>query len=592
MYSICFTITGFIFSLLLLIIYHLKSKLKLIENKIYHNMILTTIISSFIEIYSFILVRNNISINSPLYLFSLKLLFIAFLIWLYLFTLYTLVVTIKLKNKDYSNYKRIIIISSIILVISSVITLILPINITEVKGLFLPSGKGVDIIYVLASLCFIAMIITIISNRKHLKNKKYYPMYFLIVVLGIMIILQKIFPDLLLINFSISILIYIMYFTIENPDIKVIKELNYTKELLEKQNELVSGVINNLVISIKNPLMEITNFSNKKITKNNANLSLEEIKQFQNQTLDLVDQINKIMDLTRIESRELKIEDRKYQVSNLISSIKEITQNKNIEVNYIIEEDLPKVLYGDDINIAQTFLYLINFIEKYFENYNLTISISKLLVRSKCKLKFEISINYKYSSIEIKERDSRYEITTKCLEYEIYEKLVNLQKGNNFIRKDKDNIIFEFSLFQKIEKVKEKEKEEKEEITYFDAEGKRVLIALDNHNDIKKMTDMLIGYNVEITTAGSINEFTELLSGNKTYDLIFLSDTITGINNYDIETIESLKRTITKFSLIAGYKLQIIIVTLNNYKNNNIEYLNIPISKLELDDIMIKYLSE
>lgn len=590
MYSICFTITGFIFSLLLLIIYHLKSKLKLIENKIYHNMILTTIISSFIEIYSFILVRNNISINSPLYLFSLKLLFIAFLIWLYLFTLYTLVVTIKLKNKDYSNYKRIIIISSIILVISSVITLILPINITEVKGLFLPSGKGVDIIYVLASLCFIAMIITIISNRKHLKNKKYYPMYFLIVVLGIMIILQKIFPDLLLINLSISILIYIMYFTIENPDIKVIKELNYTKELLEKQNELVSGVINNLVISIKNPLMEITNFSNKKITKNNANLSLEEIKQFQNQTLDLVDQINKIMDLTRIESRELKIEERKYQVSNLISSIKEITQNKNIEVNYIIEEDLPKVLYGDDINIAQTFLYLINFIEKYFENYNLTISISKLLVRSKCKLKFEISINYKYSSIEIKERDSRYEITTKCLEYEIYEKLVNLQKGNNFIRKDKDNIIFEFSLFQKIEKVKEKEKEE--EITYFDAEGKRVLIALDNHNDIKKMTDMLIGYNVEITTAGSINEFTELLSGNKTYDLIFLSDTITGINNYDIETIESLKRTITKFSLIAGYKLQIIIVTLNNYKNNNIEYLNIPISKLELDDIMIKYLSE
>lgn len=590
MYSICFTITGFIFSLLLLIIYHLKSKLKLIENKIYHNMILTTIISSFIEIYSFILVRNNISINSPLYLFSLKLLFIAFLIWLYLFTLYTLVVTIKLKNKDYSNYKRIIIISSIILIISSVITLILPINITEVKGLFLPSGKGVDIIYVLASLCFIAMIITIISNRKHLKNKKYYPMYFLIVVLGIMIILQKIFPDLLLINLSISILIYIMYFTIENPDIKVIKELNYTKELLEKQNELVSGVINNLVISIKNPLMEITNFSNKKITKNNANLSLEEIKQFQNQTLDLVDQINKIMDLTRIESRELKIEDRKYQVSNLISSIKEITQNKNIEVNYIIEEDLPKVLYGDDINIAQTFLYLINFIEKYFENYNLTISISKLLVRSKCKLKFEISINYKYSSIEIKERDSRYEITTKCLEYEIYEKLVNLQKGNNFIRKDKDNIIFEFSLFQKIEKVKEKENEE--EITYFDAEGKRVLIALDNHNDIKKMTDMLIGYNVEITTAGSINEFTELLSGNKTYDLIFLSDTITGINNYDIETIESLKRTITKFSLIAGYKLQIIIVTLNNYKNNNIEYLNIPISKLELDDIMIKYLSE
>ena len=35
MYSICFTIAGFVFSILLLVIYHLKSNPKLIENKIY-----------------------------------------------------------------------------------------------------------------------------------------------------------------------------------------------------------------------------------------------------------------------------------------------------------------------------------------------------------------------------------------------------------------------------------------------------------------------------------------------------------------------------------------------------------------------------
>ena len=50
-----------------------------------------------------------------------------------------------------------------------------------------------------------------------------------------MILIQKIFPDLLLINFSLSIIIYIMYFTIENPDIKLSKELKYTKELLNKK---------------------------------------------------------------------------------------------------------------------------------------------------------------------------------------------------------------------------------------------------------------------------------------------------------------------------------------------------------------------
>ena len=41
-----------------------------------------------------------------------------------------------------------------------------------------------------------------------------------------------------------------------------------TKELLNKRNELASNTINNLVISIKEPLTEIVNFSNKKINKN------------------------------------------------------------------------------------------------------------------------------------------------------------------------------------------------------------------------------------------------------------------------------------------------------------------------------------
>lgn len=72
-----------------------------------------------------------------------------------------------------------------------------------------------------------------------------------------------------------------MYFTIENPDIKLSKELKYTKELLNKRNELASNTINNLIISIKEPLTEIANFSNKKINKNNISLSLEEIKELQ-----------------------------------------------------------------------------------------------------------------------------------------------------------------------------------------------------------------------------------------------------------------------------------------------------------------------
>ncbi|MDY4858305.1 MAG: hypothetical protein SO167_01220 [Bacilli bacterium] len=589
MYSICFTIAGVIFSILLFIIYSFKTNFSISENKIYHSIIITTIITGLIEIYSFILVKNNIAVDSSLYLYTLKLLFLGFVIWLYSFTLYTVIVTLKLKDKDNDKYRIILIISSIIFTILSIITIILPISINKVGDLLLPTGSGVEVIYLLAVLCFIIMIIAIISNHKELKNKKYYPVYFLLVILGIMILIQKIFPDLLLINFSLSIIIYIMYFTIENPDIKLSKELEYTKELLDKRNELASNTINNLIISIKEPLTEIANFSNKKINKNNISLSLEEIKELQKTTLSLVDKVNKVMDITRIESSDYSIKERKYQTSNLIDNIKGILEKNNIEVNYEIST-LPKVLYGSDINIVQTFSYLVDFISKNFENYTLSIKISNLLVRNKCHLKFSLVVDSKYNNLDMYEKDNKYTLSNKSIEYEIYEKLIDLQRGHNFISKDGSKVIFEFSLYQRQEEVKEIN--DNEEIEYFDASNKNVLVALNSHNDIRNLSELLMNYNVNITTAGSVNELNELLSSNKTFDLVFLSDHIYGIDNYDIKNTNDFKKAINKLSLVAGYKLEIVLVTLNDYQNENIEYLTLPISKTKLDDILVKYLNE
>ena len=590
MYSICFTIAGVIFSILLFVLYNFKSNLKLLENKIYYGIIVTTIIAGLIEIYSFILVRTSIFVNSVLYLFSLKSLFLCFLVWIYLFTIYTVIVTINLKNKDYSRYRLAIIISTIVFIIVSLTTMILPIDIIETDGLLLPTGVGVDIIYVLSLILFIIMISVIISNRRNLKNKKYYPMYFLLVILGIMIIVQKIFPSLLLINFSLSILIYIMYFTIENPDIKLIKDLSYTRRMLEKQNEMVSGTVNNLAISLKNPLMEITNFSSKKINKKDEVSSLEEIKKFQKLSLNLVDQINKIMDLTRIENRQLKIKNKLYQTDNLINSIKDIINFRNVDVNYNIDNNIPKVLYGDDDNIKQTFTYLVEFISNYFDRYDLTINISKISVRNNCKLMFSIIVNYKNTKLDFIERDNKCIIETNAWEYELYNRLVELQKGTYEVKKDNSSLIFNFALFQKIKD--NNEAVEEEVIKYNNYSGKKILIALDNHLDINKFTELLVNYNVDISTSSSIEELTELLRSDKTFDIVFLSNTISGIENYNITTSEERKRTMTKLSLIAGYKLQIIMVTLEDYKDSDTEYIKMPISKVKLDDIMVKYLSE
>ena len=336
--------------------------------------------------------------------------------------------------------------------------------------------------------------------------------------------------------------------------------------------------------------MEITNFSSKKINKKDEVSSLEEIKKFQKLSLNLVDQINKIMDLTRIENRQLKIKNKLYQTDNLINSIKDIINFRNVDVNYNIDNNIPKVLYGDDDNIKQTFTYLVEFINNYFNRYDLTINISKISVRNNCKLMFSIIVNYKNTKLDFIERDNKCIIETNAWEYELYNRLVELQKGTYEVKKDNSSLIFNFALFQKIKD--NNEAVEEEVIKYNNYSGKKILIALDNHLDINKFTELLVNYNVDISTSSSIEELTELLRSDKTFDIVFLSNTISGIENYNITTSEERKRTMTKLSLIAGYKLQIIMVTLEDYKDSDTEYIKMPISKVELDDIMVKYLSE
>lgn len=109
------------------------------------------------------------------------------------------------------------------------------------------------------------------------------------------------------------------------------------------------------------------------------------------------------MDITRIESSDYSIKERKYQTSNLIDNIKGILEKNNKEVNYEIST-LPKVLYGSDTNIVQTFSYLVDFISKNFENYTLSIKISNLLVRNKCHLKFSLVVDSKYNNLDMYEK--------------------------------------------------------------------------------------------------------------------------------------------------------------------------------------------
>lgn len=583
-------VTCLVFSLILVITFFVRKNYNSLENKLFKWLMISNNIGLVLELicyYAFSISSKSIllSIIAP------RILLFYFLIWIIIFTTYVFDICYN-KEKQYfdKDMNKIYIIMSILFILSSVAILVLPLYNHNDGVYFYTYGPAVNYLNAIYAVMFILWIYKLIKNIKFLKQKKYLPIFIFIFVGTVIAIIQKSRPELLLITPMETVIVYLMYFTIENPDIKLIKDLSYTRRMLEKQNEMVSGTVNNLAISLKNPLMEITNFSSKKINKKDEVSSFEEIEKFKKLSLNLVDQINKIMDLTRIENRELKIKNKLYQTDNLINSIKDIINFRNVDVSYNIDDNIPKVLYGDDDNIKQAFTYLIEFISNYFDRYDLTIDISKISVRNNCKLMFDIIVSYKNTKLDFIERDNKCIIETNAWEYELYDRLVELQKGTSEVRKDNSSLIFNFALFQKIKDTDEAVEEEV--IKYNNYSGKKILVALDNHLDINKFTELLVNYNVDISTSSSIDELTELLRSDKTFDIVFLSNTISGIENYDITTSEERKRTMTKLSLIAGYKLQVIMVTLEDYKDSDTEYIKMPISKVKLDDIMVKYLSE
>ena len=74
MSSINITIFGLIFILLLIFVYFSKKRINIIENKVYSMLIIISLISSSVEIVSYILVISGIDANSLIYKYRIPIL--------------------------------------------------------------------------------------------------------------------------------------------------------------------------------------------------------------------------------------------------------------------------------------------------------------------------------------------------------------------------------------------------------------------------------------------------------------------------------------------------------------------------------------
>ena len=76
---------------------------------------------------------------------------------------------------------------------------------------------------------------------------------------------QMLNPGLLLMTAVETYIVLLMYFTIENPDLNLLRELNYQREQVENSKNISGKVINTISDNLSQSINKISTFGHKKI---------------------------------------------------------------------------------------------------------------------------------------------------------------------------------------------------------------------------------------------------------------------------------------------------------------------------------------
>ena len=603
--GVLLTIGSLLYIILLVIVYYSKEKMPTLENKIFKMIMMTSLVGIIIHLFLYMLMIGIGTSNIITILIS-KLYLVYLVTWMTLFTLYVFIISSKDKQTIEKTYKNVMQIIVVVILSLSVVIFMLPLNFHSTIGQMYSYGNAVYFVYLISAVLIILNNICLFKNIRRIIDKKYAPLLLYMFLGTVVMIVQYNTPWIQLITSLEAFIVMLMYFTIENPDIKTIKELTYSKEMLEKANNATMNSLNNLSLSTTNSLSKLLSLSNKKVDKSNIEEVIDETDNMKKMAVELVDQINGIIDLSKIESSKYELVKNNYNLYELVVQIRDLFNsklgNKKIKIKDNIKEDMPNVLYGDSEKIKQAVIYLFNSLITNYNISNMEYRVFTLKVRSLCRLKISLILDYKEIEEYLENKNGKQIINLKGLDYKILEKLITLLHGSYDVIISNNKVAFTISIDQKdvleynnINNIKE---EKRSKIDIFNASDKRILIVDDNRNKIKEIVRMLTPYNIDVSVAHDYREYNDLLYSNKTWDLILLDDMMPDSKKFEYLDYNHLNNQVfERIEKIAGYKISVVVMLTPNkigiekrYENAKIDYILKPIDEVKLNKILKKYL--
>lgn len=596
--GIFFSVEALFYLGLLLLVYFKKKVFKSRENKIYSILVIVTFIELLTEII--------LDIVGPLYQaipkisYSVAKIYCIFIIlWNCLLCTYVFLVALKMKNKErYSSSTKTLLISFGIAL--SLASALLPINFYYSGKIAYTYGPSVNVVYISAIVYSLIGVFCLLWNAKEWKDKRFIPVIILVTLGSLCSYIQYMNPGLLLATAVHSFITFIMYFTIENPDVKMIEEYHKAKEIADNANEDKTMFLYNMTNDIRAITKDINNDANnaileldsKKIDKDYMSECLRGIKE---NTARFTTMTNEILDVSSIDNANIKVYDEKYNIKlllrRLVTLYNDKCKEKNLTFRSNIDSTLPEYLYGDSLGLKNVLTSILDNSVKYTSNGYVELNVSTIIKNNIVRLIITVEdsgIGISPDKLDTIFYKNREEIDGSNIKSNLYtaKKLITLMGGTIIASSNyNEGTTMKIVLDQKLGEL-DNEKLTKYENAY---DKKRILLVDDNISTNKIISKLLKDTNIELDYVSLGKEALDKIRSKEKYDLILLDEVMDPLDG---------KTVMKKFKDIRDFNAKVILLTRNNEYEYNEEYLKYgfagyllkPINKDKLLEIIDKYL--